>query len=298
MVPVLFAVSFMVFFIMDLAPGDAASLVAGSDATAEDIEKIRQDMGLNEPVTVRYFKYIKKLLKGDMGTSLLTNRDVFKTYIRRLPTTLALAFAGILVALLISIPLGILSALKRGTWIDGTSMIFALLGVAMPNFWLGLLLIIAFALKLGWFPSSGADGFISIILPAVTVGIRQAAIITRTTRSSMLEVINMDYIRMAKAKGLSHRKVINKHALRNALIPIVTVVGVQLSETVGGAVLTETVFSWPGVGRLIIDSINGRDITAATGYIILTTILAGLNILIVDILYAYIDPRIKAQYAK
>jgi peptide/nickel transport system permease protein len=283
---------------MDLAPGDAASLVVSGDATIEDIERAREKMGLNDPVTTRYFRYMKQLLKGDMGKSLLTNRSVFKTYIERLPNTLLLAFAGIVIALVISIPIGILAALKRGTWVDSISMIFALIGVSMPNFWLGLLLIMFFALKLGWFPSSGAEGFSSIILPAFTVGIRQAAIITRTTRSSMLEVLGKDYIRMAKAKGVNHRNVINKHALGNALIPIITVVGVQLSETIGGAVLTETVFSWPGIGRLIIDSINSRDIPSATGYIILTTMLASINILIVDILYAYIDPRIKAKYSK
>ena len=204
--------------------------------------------------------------------------------------------AGIIVALIISIPMGIVAALKRGTIVDGFAMLAALLGLSMPNFWLGLLLIIGFALHLGWFPPSGADEMLSIVLPAITVGTGQAAIITRTTRSSMLEVLSQDYIRTAKSKGVPKFKVIYKHALRNALIPIVTATGVSLGSTLGGAVLTESVFSWPGVGKLIIDSINQRDTPMVTGCLILTTLLVSVTILIMDVLYAYVDPKIKAMY--
>lgn len=296
MIPVLIGVSFLVFFLMSNARGDAASQIAGSDATIEEIEAVREEMGLNDPILVQYGRYMSGVLRGDMGTSYLSDRGVLETYLSRLPKTVELAIAGIIVALLISIPLGILAALKRGSIIDGFAMLAGLLGLSMPNFWLGLLLIIGFSLKLGLFPPSGADEMLSIVLPAITVGTGQAAIICRTTRSSMLEVLSQDYVRTAKAKGVPQRKVIMKHALRNALIPIVTVTGTSLGATLGGAVLTESVFSWPGVGKLIIDSINQRDTPMVTGCLILTTLLVSVTILVMDVLYAYVDPKIKAMY--
>lgn len=297
-IPVLIGVSFLVFFLMSNARGDAVSAIAGPDATIEQMEQIREEMGLNDPLLVQYGRYMLNILKGDMGQSYISKRDVFQTYISYLPKTVELAVAGIIVALIIAIPLGIISALHRGSLIDGISMFTALVGLSMPNFWLGLLLIIVFALGLGWFPSSGAKTFASLVLPAITVGTGQAAIITRTTRSSMLDVIGQDYIRTAKAKGVPYRRVIIKHALRNALIPIITVTGTQLGATLGGAVLTESVFSWPGVGRLIIDSINQRDTPMVTGCLILTTMLVSLTILLIDIIYAFVDPKIKAMYTK
>lgn len=296
MIPVLIGVSFLVFFLMSNARGDAAGTIAGADATQEEVEAVREEMGLNDPLIVQYARYMGNLLRGDMGTSYLSDRGVLETYLSRLPKTVELALAGIIVALFISIPMGIISALNRGTFIDGISTVAALVGLSMPNFWLGLLLIIAFSLHLGWFPPSGADELLSIVLPAITVGTGQAAVITRTTRSSMLEVLSQDYIRTAKGKGVARSKVIFKHALRNALVPIVTVTGTSLGSTLGGAVLTESVFSWPGVGKLVIDSINQRDTPMVTGCLILTTLLVSVAILIVDVLYAYIDPKIKAVY--
>jgi len=296
MIPVLIGVSFLVFFLMSNARGDAAATIAGQDATIEEIEAVREEMGLNDPILVQYARYMGGVLTGDMGTSYLSDKGVLETYLSRLPKTIELALAGIIVALIISIPMGIVAALKRGTIVDGFAMLAALLGLSMPNFWLGLLLIIGFALHLGWFPPSGADEMLSIVLPAITVGTGQAAIITRTTRSSMLEVLSQDYIRTAKSKGVPKFKVIYKHALRNALIPIVTATGVSLGSTLGGAVLTESVFSWPGVGKLIIDSINQRDTPMVTGCLILTTLLVSVTILIMDVLYAYVDPKIKAMY--
>jgi len=223
---------------------------------------------------------------------------VFEVYFSRLPNTLILAMAGIFVAVVIAVPLGVIGAIHRASWKDAISMIFGLLGLSMPNFWLGLLLIIVFSLKLGLFPSYGSEGWSSIVLPAITIGTGQAALIMRTTRSSMLEVIRQDYLRTARAKGVPERTVIYKHALRNALIPIVTVMGTQLGVSLGGAVFTETVFAWPGVGRLVVDAINSRDIPMVTGCLILTTMLASFLILLVDIAYAFIDPRIKARYTK
>ena len=210
--PILLAVSFIVYFIVDLAPGDAVDILAPEDASQEERVLMREEMGLNDPVFIRYIKYMKGLLVGDLGRSYSNDQDVFKVYIQRLPQTLILALAGTLVAVTISIPLGIIAAINQNTWKDTASMIFGLLGLSMPNFWLGLLLVIAFALKLGLFPSVGNDTPLSIVLPAITLGTGHAALITRTTRSSMLEVIRQDYLRTARAKGVSEKVVIRKHA--------------------------------------------------------------------------------------
>ncbi|NLX87264.1 MAG: ABC transporter permease [Clostridiales bacterium] len=298
LIPILIAVSLVVYFIVDLAPGDVVDVIAPDDASPEDKELLREMMGLNDPFIIRYARYMQGLMRGDLGKSYVNNRDVFEVYFSRLPNTLLLALAGAFVAVLIAVPLGVVSAMHRGSWKDAISMIFGLLGLSMPNFWLGLLLIIFFSLKLGLFPSYGSEGWSSIVLPAITVGTAQAALVMRTTRSSMLEVVRQDYLRTARAKGVPERTVIYKHALRNALIPIVTVMGTQLGVALGGAVFTETVFAWPGVGRLVVDAINSRDIPMVTGCLILTTMLASFLILLVDIAYAFIDPRIKARYTK
>ena len=266
--------------------------------SVEDKEKLREEMGLNDPFVIRYFRYMSGLVRGDLGISLVTKKDVFQVYISRLPATLKLATAGTVVALSIAIPLGITAAVHQNSWRDSGSMVLGLLGLSTPTFWLGLLMIIIFSLKLGWFPSIGNEGLISVVLPAITVGSGQAALTMRTTRSSMLEVIRQDYLRTARAKGVSEKVVIRKHALKNALIPILTVAGNQFGIAMGGAVMTETVFAWPGIGRLIIDSINNRDTQMVTGAIILTTMLSSVVILLIDIAYAFVDPRIKARYTK
>ena len=227
LIPVLIAVSLVVYFIVDLAPGDVVDVIAPDDASPEDKELLREMMGLNDPFIVRYFRYMQGLLRGDLGKSYVNNRDVFEVYFSRLPNTLILAMAGIFVAVVIAVPLGVIGAIHRAAWKDAISMIFGLLGLSMPNFWLGLLLIIVFSLKLGLFPSYGSEGWSSIVLPAITIGTGQAALIMRTTRSSMLEVIRQDYLRTARAKGVPERTVIYKHALRNAMIHIVTVMGTQ-----------------------------------------------------------------------
>ncbi|MGN0324375.1 MAG: nickel ABC transporter permease [Oliverpabstia sp.] len=297
LIPVIIGVSFLVFFIMAMAPGDTAKAILGEDAPVESLEALREELGLNDPVPVRYVNYMKGMLRGDLGKSYKSGRPVFNEIMERFPATLELSFWGMVFAIALSIPIGIISATRQYSLTDSVSMIFALLGVATPNFWLGLMLIIVFSLHLGWLPSGGnTNGFASLILPVITLGTGCMANITRTTRSSMLEVIRQDYIRTAKAKGVSKNKVINKHALKNALIPVVTVIGLQFGSLLGGAVLTESVFSWPGIGTYLVNSIKAKDTNAVLGCVIIFSICFSIVNLIVDILYAYIDPRIKSKY--
>ncbi|MCI9487996.1 MAG: ABC transporter permease [Lachnospiraceae bacterium] len=296
LIPVIIGVSFLVFFIMSLAPGDTARTILGEDAPIEAVEALREELGLNDPLPVRYANYMLDLLRGDLGTSYKSGRPVFGEIMARFPATLKLAFWGMVFAVALSIPIGILSATKQYSALDSVSMVFALLGVATPNFWLGLMLIIGFSLHLGWFPSGGAEGWRSLVLPVITLGTGCMANITRTTRSSMLEVVRQDYIRTAKAKGVSHRKVINKHALKNALIPVVTVIGLQFGQLLGGAVLTEAVFAWPGLGTFLVNSIKAKDTPSVLGCVIIFSICFSIVNLVVDILYAFIDPRIKSKY--
>ncbi len=298
MIPVLICVSFVVYFLMDLAPGDIVSQIAPADATPEQIEMLREEYGLNGSVFQRYGRYLLGLLHGDMGTSFFLKRPVFSVFVERLPNTLMLAFAAIFIAILISLPLGIAAATHHRSWIDGSSVVLSMLSVSMPAFWLGLLLIFVFSLHWKLFPSGGSDGIKYLILPALTLGTEQAGNLTRITRSSMLDVIRQDYLRTARAKGVSEKKVIRKHALKNALIPIITVLGSTLGNAFGGAVAIETVFAWNGIGRLTVTAINNRDMTLATGCIFMFTLMLNMTLLIVDIAYAYVDPRVKARYSK
>lgn len=298
LIPVLIGVTFIVFFIMSFTPGDPARIMLGESAPPEAVEKLRAEMGLDDPFLVQYFRFITNALKGDFGKSYTTKRPVFDEILSRFPNTLVLAVTGVALAVLMGIPVGIISATRQYSLTDSISMIVALLGVSMPNFWLGLMLILTFSVALGLLPSSGFSDLSSLILPTFTLGTGSAAIITRMTRSSMLEVIRQDYIRTARAKGVLEKKVINKHALKNALIPVITVIGLQFGALLGGAVLTETVFSWPGVGRLMVDAIRQKDTpTVLASVVFLATAFSFVN-LIVDILYAYVDPRIKSQYSK
>ena len=298
LIPVVIGVTFLVFFILNLSPGDTAAMIAGEGADAETIEATRKDLGLDQPVIIQYGKYMWNLLHGDMGQSYKTKREVFPTLMAAFPNTAKLAFWSILVAVAIALPVGIISAPRQYSAVDNVGMVVALLGVATPNFWLGLMLIILFSLNLGWLPSGGMGGWKNYIMPAITLGTGDAALITRMTRSSMLEVVRQDYIRTARAKGVPEKRVILKHALRNALIPVVTVIGLQFGSLLGGATLTETVFAWPGVGRTIVDAIKSKDTPIVMGGIVLLTITFSVVNLLVDILYAFIDPRIKAQYKK
>ena len=298
LIPVLIGVTFLVYFIISLSPGDTAAMLAGEDADAATIEALRHELGLDQPVIVQYARYMLNLLQGDMGNSYKTGRPVTNMIVSCFPNTAKLAFWSILVAVVIALPIGIISATKQYSMFDNVGMVVALIGVATPNFWLGLMMIILFSLNLGWLPSGGSKGWSSYIMPAITLGTGDAALITRMTRSSMLEVIRADYIRTARAKGVPEGKVVYQHALRNALIPVVTAIGLQFGSLLGGATLTETVFAWPGIGRSTVDSIKTKDTTQVLGNIVVLTITFSCVNLLVDILYAFIDPRIKAQYKK
>lgn len=296
LIPVVIAVTFVVFFIVSLSPGNIAAMIIGDGATKESIEELTEEMGLNDPIIVQYGRYVTNLLKGDMGKSYSTGKDVSAEIGSRFPNTLKLTILSIIISVAISITIGVISATKQYSIFDYVGMILALIGISMPSFWFGLILIIQFSLKLGWFPSGGAEGWTSIILPAITLGVASTASITRVARSSMLEVLPQDYIRTAKAKGVNKKDVIMTHALKNALIPTITIIGLEFGELLGGAILTETVFSWPGIGRLMVESINRKDIPMVLGTIIVFAVGFSIVNLIVDILYAYIDPRIKANY--
>lgn len=296
LIPVILGATFLVFTIMHFTPGDAAQLILGERAPVEEVEALREEMGLNDSLPVQYIRYISKAVQGDFGRSYFSNRSVFKEVFSRFPATLKLTAAAMILAVVIGIPIGIISATKQYTLTDSITMILALIGVSMPVFWLGLMLILVFSVNLGILPSSGSETLKHLILPAFSLGVGSMAIITRMTRSSMLEVVRQDYIRTARSKGVSERKVINKHALKNALIPVVTVVGLQFGSLLGGAVLTESVFSWPGVGRLMVDSIKKKDTPMVLASVIFISVTFSFVNLFVDILYAYIDPRIKSQY--
>ena len=299
LIPVVIGVSFIIFFIMDLAPGDIVDIEGAEEGlTQEEMDQRREEYGLNDNVVIRYGRYMLNFIQGDLGTSYTTKKPVLDEFLAKLPSTMKLAAASALVSVVISLTLGIYGALHRGTLGDNAAMVASFLGLSIPNFWLGLMLIILFSLKLGWLPSGGNKEFVSIILPAITVGTGLTASLARTTRSSMLDVLSQDYLRTERAKGTPERTVILKYALRNALIPIVTIAGGQFAGALGGSVLTETVFAWPGVGRLITDAVSARDVPMVTGGIIMKTIIIGVILLCIVLLFAVIDPRIKAQYAK
>ena len=261
------------------------------------MEQIREDLGLNKPLPVRFFNYTKNLvLHGDLGTSYKTKRPVLDEVMDRLPTTILLSLTSAAFAVLLSIPIGIISAIKQNTWIDNLLMVLALIGVAMPAFWQGLMTIILFSVKLGWFPSYGFTTPAHWFMPVLTIGTGAMASLVRITRSSMLEVIRQDYIRTARAKGQTERKVIISHALRNSMIPIITAIAIQLGSMLGGAIVTETVFAIPGIGMLMIQSIKARDYPTIQGAVVVIAVMFSLLNLVVDIIYTFVDPRLKSIY--
>ena len=289
---VLFGVSVVVFLILHLT-GDPAALLLPPDASAEDVVRFRQAMGFDDPVAVQYVRFLKGALRGDFGESVRHGEPAMDLVLERLPATYELAGAGLLLALCLAIPAGIISAVKRNTPIDYFSTVVALMGQAMPTFWLGIMLILVFSVRLNWLPSSGRGDLQHLILPAVTLGLFTTARITRLTRSGMLEVLGQDYIRTARAKGVSEKPVVWKHALKNASIPIVTIVGIELGTLLGGSVITEIIFAWPGVGRLSVQAIFNRDypVVQAAVFILASTFVF-LNFL-VDVAYTWLDPRIR-----
>ncbi len=291
-VPVLIGVSILVFAIVRFIPGDPARAIAGVHASPEFIEQVRKELLLDEGLHVQYFVYMKNLLQGDMGRSTFTRRPVTVELRERLPNTLLLAVTAMGIATFLGMSAGIISATKRYSLFDNFSMLLALVGVAAPVFWLGVMFQLLFSVNLGWLPSGGIGSWKHLILPALTLGLATAALIARITRSSMLEVLRQDYITTARSKGLIERVVTYKHALKNALIPVVTVMGLQFGTLLGGAVLTETVFSWPGIGRLMVDSILARDYPVVQGAVLLLAIFFVMINLLVDVIYAFLDPRI------
>lgn len=298
MIPVLIGVSFVIFTIMSFTPGDPARMVLGDTASFEEVEALRDEWGLNDPFFVRYFKYLFGVVQGDFGKSYRTNINVTKEIVSRLPYTFTLALGATCVMVLLGVPIGILSAVKQYTWIDTASTVLALMLSSIPLFWLGLMIILVFAINLKWFPATGADTLKHFVLPWIALGAGSMANIIRMTRSSMLEVIRSDYIRTARAKGAAEKTVIFKHALRNALLPIITVIGLNFGALLGGALISEQVFAIPGLGTLLINSVRMKDVPLVEGVVLFIAFAASIVNLIVDILYAVFDPRIKAQYAK
>ena len=295
LIPVLLGVAFCVFTLLYLTPGDPARMVLGDMATDEAIKEFRDKEGLNDPYLVQFGNYVWKAINGDIGRSYSSRRPVMKELLTAFPYTLKLSAFAMIIAILIGIPCGIISAIKQYSWFDTITMIFAMVGLSMPVFWLGLLLILLFSVHLRWLPSSGFSTFKAMILPSVALAAQSISMVTRMTRSSMLEVVRADYIRTARAKGQKESVVIWVHALRNALIPVVTLCGLQFGSLLSGAILTETVFAVPGVGQLMIRAIMARDYPMVQGGVLFVAIAFSIVNLLVDLLYAYIDPRIKAE---
>lgn len=298
MIPVILGISFIIFSIMSLTPGDPAQLALGPTATEKDLYEWREERGLNEKFFIRYGKYISSVIQKDFGKSYRTNKLVINEIKERIPNTLKLATGATIIMVFIGVPIGILSAVKQYSIIDTVSLIGALLLTSMPAFWLGLLLILLFSLKLDLLPATGTDTWVNFILPCITLAAAVMASLIRMTRSNMLEVIRQDYIRTAKAKGARPQRIIWKHALRNALLPIITVIGLNFAGMFGGAIITETVFAISGIGSLLVNSVRMKDTPVVMGCVLLIAVIIGLVNLIVDLLYFVIDPRLKTQFTK
>lgn len=292
-IPVLIGISLLLFFMLRMLPGDPAQVLAGQMATPQEIENIRHQLGLDRPVYEQYAVYMSRLVRFDLGRSARTQNPVIDEIWARLPNTLLLTVVAITLACLLGIPAGIISAVRPYSWIDYLVTISALFGMSMPVFWLGLMLVVVFAVILQWLPAGGTGSWQHVILPSVTLAAFVIAFIARMTRSTMLETLSQDFTTTARSKGLTEKIVIVKHALKNALIPIITVVGLQFGFLLGGAVLTETVFAWPGLGRLLYDSISARDYPMIQGTILIFGLLYIFVNLVVDFIYAFVDPRIR-----
>jgi peptide/nickel transport system permease protein len=290
---VVFGVVSIVFLLIHLIPGDPVEIMLGEGAATADREALRVALGLDQPLLHQFGHYLHGLLQFDLGTSLQSRRPVADLLLERLPATLLLAGVALTVTLALALPLGVLAAVRRGSPWDGGAMAFSMLGVSIPNFWLGPLLILVFSLGLGWFPVSGRDGAASVVLPALTLGTGLAAVLARMVRSSLLEVLGEEYIRTARAKGLPPWRVVVHHGLRNALLPVITLLGLQLGALLAGAVITETVFSWPGIGLLTIEAIQSRDYPVVQACVLLISVGYVMVNLLTDIAYAWADPRIR-----
>lgn len=291
LIPTVFVVVTLVFVAFRIVPGDPASLIAGPEATAVDRAMIKRQLGLDKPLYAQYVVYLGQLARGDLGKSLYSGRPVKKEVLVRFPLTLQLATAGLLIAVPIGILLGVIAAVYNHSPLDYGSMLFAVIGVSFPNFWIGLMLMLLLSVKFGWLPSSGVGGIKHLVLPAVSLGLPAMAIIARLTRASMLDTLHQDYIRTARAKGVRERHVLLGHALRNSLIPTTTAIGLHFGYLLGGSVVIETLFSWPGLGDLLITAVRGRDYPIVQGAVLLFALNFVLINVLVDVLYTYLDPR-------
>ncbi|MEC8254988.1 MAG: nickel ABC transporter permease, partial [SAR324 cluster bacterium] len=293
LIPVLWGVATLVFLLLHFIPGDPVDLMLGDSALGTDRETLRDQLGLNDPLIVQYLRYFGDLLKGDWGTSLFSKKPVFEEIMERVPATMELMLGAMVVTILVAMPLGLIAAVNKGTWIDQGAMIFSLLGVSIPNFWLGPMLILLFSIHFDLLPVNERGGLEHLILPALTLGTSLAAILARITRSSVVETLQAEYIRTARSKGISELRILFRHALRNALVPIVTVIGLQVGVLLSGAIITEAIFDWPGLGNLLISAINSRNYPLVQGCVLF---IAGSYVmvnLVIDLLYAYLDPRIR-----
>lgn len=301
-VPTLLGVVVVTFLVVNLIPGDPVRAVLGDQATAAQIARTRSELGLDEPLLHQFFDYLARLLRGDLGTSIASRQSVTEQILARVPATATLAVAAVLISVAAGIPLGIVAATRRGKAADFISLIMSTVGVAAPTFWIGLLLSTAFAINLGWFPATGAGEpgdvgsiVLALVLPATALGLSGMALVARMTRSSMLDVLSEDYVRTARAKGLAERVVVYKHALRNAAIPIVTVIGLNFGQLLGGTIVMETVFARPGIGKLLLDAILGRDYPVVQGVTIVIAVTFLLVNLVTDLSYEFLDPRLRRE---
>jgi peptide/nickel transport system permease protein len=296
MIPVIIGISLVIYGLLYFSPGDPARIILGPKATEQSVESLREEMGLDRPFWIRYGDYLLNAIKGDFGISYRTKLPVFEEIMARFPTTLILAFGSMLILMLLAIPIGVLSAVKQYSILDNSTLAGALILSSMPGFWLGTIMILLFALKLGWLPATSGGNFKSYIMPWLALAASHMATLVRMTRSNMLEVIRADYIKMAQAKGAPEKIVIMRHALRNALMPIITIIGMNFAALLGGTMIIETVFALPGLGTLAIISVSQKDVPVVMAVVLFIALLTGFINLFVDVLYAYIDPRLKSQY--
>jgi ABC-type dipeptide/oligopeptide/nickel transport system permease component len=292
-IPVLLGVATLVFSLIHLVPGDPAQAMMGDGAAPQDIAELRKNLGLDQPLLTQYVAFLSRAVKGDLGKSFRTGQPVTTMIAERVPATAELAIASMIVAIVIAIPLGVIAAVWRGTIVDYSAMSFALAGVSIPNFWLGPLLAIVFSVELGWLPVSGRGSLANLVLPAISLGLALAAILARMTRASLLDELNELYVRAARARGVSKAAAISIHALRNSMIPLLTIVALQFGAVLTGAVITETIFAWPGIGRLLIQSIGFRDYPMVQGCILLIAVTYVTVNLLTDLMYGVVDPRIR-----
>jgi peptide/nickel transport system permease protein len=292
LVPILFGASILIFAVMRLIPGDPARQALGPEATGAQVEVLREAWKLDEPLAVQYIAWLNRAIQGDLGNSIVSRVPVTEELMTRFPATLQLTLSSMVVAVVFGLGFGIVAAVKHNTPVDRATMLFAILGICTPSFWLGLILLLTFSVRFQWFPSTGAGGLSHLVLPALTLGVGAAAVVARVTRSSMIEIFSEDFVRTARAKGLGNRIIVTRHVLQNALIPVITILGLEFGGLLAGSVITETVFSYPGIGQLLITSINNRDFPIVQGTLLLFAVQFVIINLVVDLLYARVDPRI------